>query len=108
MAQHASSDVALAAVGVGQHAVGVLGDGVDGQVSSGQVFFERDVWRGMHGKAVVALRGLAFGASQGVFFTRLRVQKHRKILAHRQVALSRQSLGRGTDHNPVVVAHRQA
>ena len=54
MAQHPGLQVGLAAKGVDQGAVVVLGDGIDGQVSPGQVFFEGDMGRGVHHKAVVA------------------------------------------------------
>ena len=108
MAQHAGGDVALAAIGVGQHAVIALRDGIDGQVAPGQVFFERDIGSGMHGKAAVALGRLALGAGQRIFLTAGRMQKHRKVFAYRHIALGCQGFGRGADHDPVAVLHRQA
>ena len=108
MAQHAGGDVALAAIGVGQRAVFALRNGVDGQVAPRQVFFERDIRGGVHGKAAVALGRLALGTGQRIFLTAGRMQKHRKVLADRYIALRHQRFGRGADHDPVAVLHRQA
>ena len=108
MAQHALLQVALALERIGQAAVFGPGDGVDGQVAARQVFFQGHAGIGMDGKALVAARGFAFGARQCVFLVRVRVQEHRKILAHRHKAVRHHQLRRGPDDNPVVVLHRQA
>ena len=108
MAQHVGGDVALAAIGVGAVAVFVLGDGVDGQVAPGQVFFQRDVGRGMHGKAVVTPRGFALGARECVLFVGVGVQEDREVTPHGLVALRHQGLGRAAHHHPVAVRPSEA
>ena len=72
-------EVALAAVGIDQRAVFVLRHRVDRQVAARQVFFERDVGRGVEGEAVVAGRRLALGARERVFLVRLRMQEDREV-----------------------------
>jgi hypothetical protein len=47
MAQHARAQVALAAEGVDQRAVVASRHGVDGEVAARQVFFQRDLGRGV-------------------------------------------------------------
>ena len=123
MAKHPGLQVGPAMEGV--HQVGVVGvnrvdrvsvlgrrsgqgDGVDGQVAPGQVFFQRDIGRGVHRKAVVAGPGFALGAGQGIFLVCLGVQKDGKVFAHWQKALGQQGLGGGTHHHPVAVFHGQA
>ena len=103
MAQHLCSDVALATIGVGAVAVFVLGDGVDGQVATGQVFFERHIRGGMHRKAVVAPRGFTLGTRECVFLVGVGVQEDGEVAPHGLVALRHQGLGRATHHHPVAV-----
>ena len=62
----------------------------------------------MEGEATVAGRGLAFGASQGIFLLRHRVQEHREILADRPETLVYQGFRRGADDHEVAVGARQA
>ena len=81
---------------------------IDSNITPRQILLQRHIRRGMHGKAVVARPGLALGAGQRIFLMGLRVQKHREIAPHRQVALRQQLLGRGPHHHPVAVFHRQA
>ena len=118
MAQHLGFQITLAAVGVddlinpfagrsmGQH----LGHrhGVDGEVASGQVFFEGDARVGLHSKTFVAPGRFALGAGQGVFLACVGMQEHRKVLAHGQVARLDQILRRGAHHHPVAVLHGPA
>ena len=108
MAQHTLLQVALAVERIDQAAIFGLGDGVDGQVATRQVFFQRHTGIGMDGKALVAACGLALGARQRVFLVRVRVQEHRKILAHRHKAVLHHQLRRGPDDDPVMVLHGQA
>ena len=117
MAQYFIFQVSLAAIGVDDVAgpcVGRLvrqrfghGQGVHREVAPGQVFFERDVGRGLHRKAFVAPRCLALGAGQGVFLSGLGVQKHRKVLAHGHIALRAHGFGRAAHHHPVAVVDGQ-
>ena len=107
MAQYFGLHIALAAIRVDQLAgVGVLGDGVEGEVAAGQVFLERHLGCGMHHKATVAACGFAFGTGQCMFFASGRVQKDRKVATHRLKALSHQGLGCATHHHPVTVGPR--
>ena len=62
----------------------------------------------MHGKAIVALRGFAFGTRQRVFIVGRGVQKYRKIFAHSGVTLCQHGF-RGTAHHDIIrVVRRQA
>jgi hypothetical protein len=104
MAQHsAPARSRLAAVGIDERAVGCLGHGVDRQVAPPQVLLQRDARVGVDGEAAIAGPGLALGARQGVFLARLRVQEHREVAAHGQVA-ARFELGRRrADDHPVAL-----
>jgi hypothetical protein len=93
VAEHPRGEVALPAVGVGQGAVGVAGDGVDGEVAAGQVFFEGHRRVGVEDEAGVARRGLALGAGQRVLLVGARVEEDREVLADRLVALGEEHLG---------------
>ena len=62
----------------------------------------------MHFKAAVTARRFAFGAGQRKFLAGDRVQKNRKVLAHRLVAQRRQGFRCAADHDPVMVDDRQA
>ena len=62
----------------------------------------------MHYKAPVAAATLALGTGQCVFLMRVGVQKNGKVPPDRQVALRHHLLGRGPDHHPIPVLHRQA
>jgi hypothetical protein len=73
----------LTAVGVDQLAIGGAGNGVDRQIAARQILFQADIGRGMKGKALVAVAGLALGTRQRIFLVRLRVQEDREILADR-------------------------
>ena len=107
MAQHAALQVGGAAVGIDDAALCVAGDGVDGEIAPRQVLFQRHVGRGINLETLVAARGLALGARQGVFLPRLRVQEHRKVLAHPLVAQAGHVLRRGADHDVVAVLDRE-
>ena len=86
---------------------GFGGDGVDGEVAPGQVLLQRHIGCGVEGEALVAGGGFALGAGQGDFIAGVRVQKHRKVFAHRQIALVQQSLGRAAHHHPVALVQGQ-
>ena len=108
MAENPFGQIAPSAVGVGQRALGIAGDGVDGEVAARQVFFECHGRIGVKNEAGVARRRLAFGAGQRVFLAGARVEEDRKILADRLVALGQQHFRGGAHHHPVVILDRQA
>jgi hypothetical protein len=81
---------------------------VDRQIAACQVFLQRDVRRIEKLEAVITRRRLALGARKGVLLLRLRMQEHRKILAHRTVALRDHLLGGRADHDVIAVLHRHA
>ena len=108
MAQQARVEVALAAVGVVQLALGVFGHGVDGQIAANQVVFDADLRAGEEGEAAVALAGFALGAGEGVFLAGVRVEKHREVVTDRAKALGQHLCNRGANHQPVDVADRLA
>ena len=108
MAQHFRADVGLAIERVDQGAVLSLRNGVDGQVAAQQVFFQRHLGCGVHGEALVAAAGLAFGAGKGHFFAGLWVDEDREVFAHRPVAQRLHLLRRAAHDDPVAVAVRQA
>ena len=70
VAQHAVAQVARAAEGVDQRAVGAQRHGVDGQVAPGQILLQRHVGGGMEAEAVIPRAGLALGAGQRIFLVR--------------------------------------
>ena len=104
MAQEARFKVALAAVGVGDMALVVLGHGIDGQVAADQVFFQSDVRTGVKGEAAITLAGFALGAGEGVFLAAVGMQKDREVRAHRAKATGLHGFGAGADHHPVDIA----
>ena len=108
MAQEAVGEVVLAVVGVYQLAVRGFGDGVDGEVSAAQVFFQGDFWRGVDVEAVVAVAVFALGAGEGVFVAAVRVQEYREVLADLFVALVEHLLRRCADYDPVELGGLQA
>src|SRR5690606_25754890 len=79
--QHARLEVAHAAEGIDEVAVGVLGDGVDGEVAALEVLFEGDGRVGVDDETAVARRALAFGARERVFLAGLGMQEHGEIAA---------------------------
>ena len=107
MAETFCSQVDLPTVGVDNLAGCVLGHGVDGEVAAQQVFFERDVGRGMDDEALVAAPRFALGAGKRVFLMGIGMQEDREVLADRLVALRDHLLGRGTDDDMIAVGLRQ-
>ena len=108
MAEDPGLDVGLAVEGIDEAAVGGTGDGIDGEVTTQQVVFQRDIRREMHGKALVAGGGLALGAGQCVFLVALGVQEDGEILADGLKALGQHLVRRGAHHHPVAVAGGQS
>ncbi len=107
MAQNLVTDIDLAVIGIDQRAVFGLGDGVDGEVAAGEVFFQRNIGRGEHLKTLVAFGGLALGASERILLLRFGVKKDRKILADRAIAQLDHLFRCGADHDEITVLDRQ-
>ena len=93
MPQDAGVEIALALIRIDQRAGIIERHRVDRQIAPRQVLLERDVGRGVRNESFVAGRRLALGARQRVFLVRLRMQKHRKVLADRLVSERRHLLG---------------
>ena len=107
VAEEARRKVALAAAGVDQRAVLGARDRVDGEVAALQVFFERDLGRGMTDEAGVAVARLALGARERVFLAGVRMQEHREVTPDRAKAAREHLFGGAADHDPVAVLDRQ-
>src|SRR5690606_6038917 len=99
MAQGFALDIGLAVVGVDQFAGFRPCNGIDSKVTTCKVFFQRDFGRSMYLKALVTLACLALGASECILFLRFWVEKYRKILAYRAIALFDHLLGRSADYD---------
>ncbi|MPN54599.1 hypothetical protein SDC9_202270 [bioreactor metagenome] len=108
MAKNACSDIGLPAVGVNQRAICRAGNGVDGEVPSQQILFQRDLRRGVAGEAGVAVSGLALGAGEGIFLTGLRVQEDREILSDLKKSLGEHACRGFTHHHPITIGNRTA
>ena len=106
MAQQAQLQIAAAVERVDNLPVGVLRHGVDAEVAPRQILLQRDIGRGVESKAGIAFGGFALGARQRVFFVALRMQKHRKIFAHRPIARREHGIGIGAHHHPIAIGHR--
>src|SRR5215831_17739830 len=61
----------------------------------------------MDREALVTPRRLPLGARQGVFFARLGMQEHRKVLSNRSKAETLHLTCVAANHNVVVILHRQ-
>ena len=88
-------------------AVGILGDGVDGEVTTLQILFERDLGRRMKHESLVARCGFAFGSRECVFFVRFWMQKYREVRTDRPVAGGNHFLGGRADDHMVAILHRK-
>ena len=108
MAQQALTEIVLSAVGVDNCAVGILGEGVDRQVTAQQIRFEGDVRGGIAGKTGIACAGFALGAGQGILFPALRMKEHGKVAAYLLIARVKHLLRGGAHHHPVSVFDRQS
>jgi hypothetical protein len=107
MAQHASRQIGLSVVRIYQRAVGILRDGVDGEVAARQVLLQRHICGGIHRETLVTPRGLALGTCQRVLLMRLGMQEYGKIFADWQIALHHHRFWRAAHYHPVMVVHRQ-
>jgi hypothetical protein len=108
MAQHTRFQIVRAMEGIDQIAGFVFCDGIDGEVATLEVLLERDIGSGMHGEAGITGPDFALGASERIFFVRLRVEKNREVLADRAKALLDHFLRIAADYDVVVILHRQS
>ena len=118
MAQHFGSQVGLSAIRIHDVALPIAdrgvrqcfghSHGIQGQVAPRQVFFQRHIGRGLNGKAFVTPCRFSLGARQCEFFTRLRVQKNRKVFAHRHIALRCHGFRGAAHHHPIAVVDGQS
>ncbi len=107
MAQNAVSQIRLAAIGINDMAVFILGEGVNGQIAALQILFKGDVRGGMTGEASITDAGFALGTRQRVLLAALRMQEDRKIAAYLLVARIKHLLRCGAYHHPVFIFDRQ-
>jgi hypothetical protein len=108
MTQRECAQIRRAAERIDEISVAVLRDRIDGEIAPSQVFFERDAGICIEREPVIAASGFAFGARLRIFLARLRMQKHREILADRRVALAQQFVRRRADDDVVAILHRNA
>ena len=110
MAQYFGLQISLAVVRVKNvtSARPVCGSsyGIDSEVTPCQVFFQRDIGRGVHHKATVAHTALALGAGQRVFLVGLGVQKDGEVFAHGRKAARGHGFGCRANDHPVGVMKR--
>ncbi len=108
VAQQARFEVTHTAKRINQGAVGIDGKRIDGQVTAGQVFLDRNLRGRVECKTVVTGSRLALGASQRIFLFRFGVQENREVLADLLVAEVEQFSGRRADDAPVPFADRES
>ena len=83
--------------------MGISCHGINGQISSFEVLFKRDIRACFKGKAPVARRNLAFAPGERILFGRFGVQKDRKILAHAAVPLRQERFSITANDDPVTL-----
>ena len=108
MAKNPRFQIGNAAERIDQRAVGRFGDGVDGQVTAGQIVFEPDLRCRMENKAGVAMPALALGASERVLLVRFGMQENREVTPDRLESSGSQRVRRRTDDHIVAILHRQS
>jgi len=108
VAQQLAFQIGPPAVRIDQHAIFAARHRVDGQIAADQVFFERDIGAGVKDETGIAWRRLAFGAGEGVFLMRLRMQEDREVAADGFEPSCRHVFRGGADDDPVAILYRQA
>jgi hypothetical protein len=108
MAQHARLQVAYAAVGIDQVAVGRLRNGVDGQVAAGEILVERDLGTEIDGEPPIAGGYFALEPRQRVLLVGCGVQKNRKVAPDLPIIQAQQLFAGATDHHPIALLYSQA
>ena len=89
--------------GIDQRAIGRFCHRIDGQVTAGEILFQRDIGRGMKSEAVVTVPAFAFGAGKRIFILGLRMQEDREILTNWTETLFKQGFRGGADNHVIVV-----
>ena len=108
VAQHAGRKIGSSRPRIDELAVFGARDGVDREVASLEIVFERHRRRGIEREARVSRRGLTLRACERVLFAGLRVQEHRKVLADAPEAQGRELIGRRADDDPIALLDGQA
>src|SRR5690606_30086675 len=89
MSEHAVAQVVEAAARVHQRTIGMSRNGVDSEITTAQVVFQRDVCTGIEGKSLVATPRFPFGTGQREFLLAAWMQEDREVAAHRNKAAGR-------------------
>ena len=108
MAQSTLFEIFAAVIGIDQFTGFRFGHGVDGEIAALQIVFEADIGGGMKRKAGITRCSFALGASEGILFMAVGMQKYRKILAYRFVAGGEHVFRCGTHYNPVTILDRES
>ena len=108
MTQHPRIEIAPAAMGIEQRAVGRLGNGIDGQIAARQIFLERDLRPEFDRKSAIAGRHLALEPRQGMLLVSVGMQKHRKVPADFPIFQAQQLLSGAADDDPIAFLDGQA
>jgi hypothetical protein len=99
--QHPRRKIPLPAVRVDEVAGRILGHGVDREVAAPEVILERDVGGELRLEAAVPGPDFALEPREGMFLLGFRVQEHRKVAAHGDVACAFERDGIGAHDHPV-------
>ena len=106
MPQHPRLEIGHAVAGIDEAAFGVPGDGVDGQITTLQIHFQRDVRIGVKHEARMPRCGLPLGPRQRILFAGFRMQEHRKILTNLAESHGKHVLASCADDTPVTLGGR--
>ncbi len=81
---------------------------VDGQIAAREILLQRHIRRIVELEAVIPRHRLTLRARERVFLMCLRMQEHRKILAHRTITLRDHLLWRRADDHIIAIDDRHA
>ncbi len=101
--QGARVDVALAAVGIDENALGGLRHGIDGEIAAREILLERHLGAELHRESAIARGDLALAAGERVLLVGVGVQEHRKVSSHFPIAELLELLPRAADDNPITL-----
>ena len=108
MTKYFISQILLTAIRVNDITRGIFSHGIDGEIATRQIFFQRDIGCRMAAETMIAMTGFTFRTRQCIFFMRLRMQKHRKVFADRLIPCCNHLLWGPADDNVVSVTGYQA
>ena len=111
MTQHTRLEIRQATIGVyhlalTRRAVERFGHGIDGQVATNEVLFQRHIGAGMHAEADIPVAGLALGTRQRVLLLGLRMQEDREVPPDRPEATRLHVFHRRAHHHEVTLVPR--